>query len=148
MVDIFYATVQVVVTYPYMDNYGAIFLEMLTGAVCLLLSYYGVADRFAILIDMIKNKNTTKGQDNIKSISDLLFAHVRVIYETSMEIQTKKTKTKPQEGDQDDLEKGFEESHDKETVEAMGVVWKVLQFMPDMLQPWNEKSTITQEVWV
>eukprot|EP00978_Attheya_sp_CCMP212_P037408 scaffold175957_cov60-Attheya_sp.AAC.5 len=66
------------------------------GALGLLLSYYGVADRFAILIDMIKNKNKTKGQDDIKSISDLLFAHVRVIYETSMEIQMKKTETKPQ----------------------------------------------------
>eukprot|EP00978_Attheya_sp_CCMP212_P037407 scaffold175957_cov60-Attheya_sp.AAC.4 len=30
----------------------------------------------------------------------------------------------------------------------MGVIWRVLQFMSDMLQHWNEKSTITQEVWV
>eukprot|EP00978_Attheya_sp_CCMP212_P019742 scaffold55632_cov56-Attheya_sp.AAC.4 len=163
IVDMFYATVQVVTT-PYMDNYVTIFLQTLMSAVGLLLSYYGVGDRFGILIDMIKKQEMTK-----QKVSYLLFAHVRDIYQASVKIQQKNTDTTKEGGHIlpfDDLETGLENSdHNENVAEDAGVVGKMSKFtkkmvdtsiskvkpvlhVPEILQFWHEESSIPEEVWI
>eukprot|EP00978_Attheya_sp_CCMP212_P015060 scaffold38709_cov56-Attheya_sp.AAC.2 len=83
-IEIVFSRVQVAV-YPYVDNYRTSFIPVLASVISFAGSYYGIVDRFLIMIDMMM-----KNQDYFKTLKALWLAPICEAHTASMELHRDK----------------------------------------------------------
>jgi hypothetical protein len=83
-IEIVFSRVQVAV-YPYVDSYRTSFIPALASVLSFAGSYYGIADRFLIMIDMLM-----KSKDYFKNLKALWTAPICEAHIASLELHRNK----------------------------------------------------------